>query len=216
MPYHLLLDSAGEAQLGKLQIGTTRRGHRPLLRRQGRAAGHPRPGPARREDPEEEDRRRDGAQAAVAAPVREGPHARPAHDDRGIPHLRPPPRAAHRRHLEADVADARRGRDGDPRGRAGGDARHRPRHLSVRDLLQPARRRGVRRAAGSGRRRSTRSGASRRPTPRGSARGRSRASSTTTRARRSARARAASSARPPGARGAPAGSTSSRCATRRA
>src|SRR3954447_2441173 len=26
MPYHLLLDSAGEARLGKLQIGTTRRG----------------------------------------------------------------------------------------------------------------------------------------------------------------------------------------------
>ena len=26
MPYHLMLDSAGEARLGKLQIGTTRRG----------------------------------------------------------------------------------------------------------------------------------------------------------------------------------------------
>ena len=26
MPYHLLLDSAGEARLGSLQIGTTRRG----------------------------------------------------------------------------------------------------------------------------------------------------------------------------------------------
>ena len=26
MPYHLLLDTAGEAKLGKLQIGTTRRG----------------------------------------------------------------------------------------------------------------------------------------------------------------------------------------------
>ena len=138
MPYHMLLDSAGEAKLGSLQIGTTRRGHRPLLRRQGRAARDPRPGPARREDPEEEDRRRDGAQAAVPASLREGPRARPAHDDRGVPHLRPPPRAAHRRHLQADVADARRRADGDPRGRPGGDARHRPRHLSVRHLLQPA------------------------------------------------------------------------------
>ncbi len=81
--------------------------HRPLLRRQGRAPGHPRAGPARREDPQEEDRRGDGAQAPVAAPVREGPVARPAHDDRGVPDLRPPPRAAHRRHLEADVGDAR-------------------------------------------------------------------------------------------------------------
>ena len=26
MPYHLMLDRAGEARLGKLQIGTTRRG----------------------------------------------------------------------------------------------------------------------------------------------------------------------------------------------
>ena len=52
--------------------------HRPLLRRQGRAPGDPRAGPARREDPEEEDRRRDGAQAPVAAAVREGPGARPA------------------------------------------------------------------------------------------------------------------------------------------
>src|SRR5437763_10660345 len=29
MPYHMLLDHAGEARLGKLQIGTTRRGTRP-------------------------------------------------------------------------------------------------------------------------------------------------------------------------------------------
>src|SRR6516165_871870 len=60
MPYHLMLDSAG-------------------------AARHPHAGPARREDPEEEDRRRDGAEAAVAAPVREGPGARPAHHDGGVP-----------------------------------------------------------------------------------------------------------------------------------
>ena len=38
-----------------------------------RAPGHPRAGPARREDPQEEDHRRARAQAADAAPVREGP-----------------------------------------------------------------------------------------------------------------------------------------------
>jgi Adenylosuccinate synthetase len=43
--------------------------HRPLLRRQGRATRDPRAGPARREDPEEEDRRGDGAQAPVATTV---------------------------------------------------------------------------------------------------------------------------------------------------
>ena len=41
--------------------------HRPLLRRQGAAARHPRPGPARREDPAHQDPGRAGAQAAGAA-----------------------------------------------------------------------------------------------------------------------------------------------------
>ena len=82
--------------------------HRPLLRRQGRAPGHPRPGPARREDPQEEDRRRDGAQAALAAPVRQGARARPAVDDRGLPDLRPPDRAVRRRHRQAHLGRAGR------------------------------------------------------------------------------------------------------------
>ena len=75
--------------------------HRPLLRRQGRAPGHPRAGPAGRQDPQEEDRRRDGAQAALAAAVREVAGPRPAVDDRGLPDLRPPHRAVHRRHRAA-------------------------------------------------------------------------------------------------------------------
>ncbi len=101
-PDHALPPAARLRRRGEARQPADRhdaQGHRPLLRRQGRAPGHPRPGPARREDPQEEDRRGDGAQAPVAAPVREGPVARPAHDDRGVPDLRPPPRAAHRRHL---------------------------------------------------------------------------------------------------------------------
>ena len=82
--------------------------HRPLLRRQGRAPGHPRAGPARREDPQEEDRRRDGAQAPLAAPVREVARARPAVDDRGLPDLRAPDRAVRRRHRAAHLGRARR------------------------------------------------------------------------------------------------------------
>ena len=40
MPYHMLLDHAGEARLGKLQIGTTRRRRAPGSARSGsRAAG---------------------------------------------------------------------------------------------------------------------------------------------------------------------------------
>ena len=72
--------------------------HRPLLCGQGRPARDPDAGPARREDPAQEDLRGDGAQAPHAAPVRQGPSARPAHDDRGVPHPRAPPGAVHRRH----------------------------------------------------------------------------------------------------------------------
>ena len=214
MPYHLLLDSAGRGQAGEPADRHDAPGHRAVLRRQGGAAGHPRAGPARREDPQEEDRRGDGAQAPVAAPVREGPHARPARDDRGVPDLRPSPGAAHRRHREADVGPARRRQEGDLRGRAGGDARHRPRHLSVRDLLEPAVGRGLR---GHGR------GTEEHRRDLGDLQGvhhaRRRRAVPERAARRDGRAdprsAAASSAPRPAARGAPAGWTSSRCATPR-
>ncbi len=111
--------------------------HRPLLRRQGRAPGHPRPGPARREDPQEEDRRGDGPQAPLAAPVRQGARARPAVDDRGLPDLRPPDRPVRRRHRAADLGRARPRRQRALRGRPGHAAGHRPRHLSLRDLVEP-------------------------------------------------------------------------------
>ena len=73
-------------------------GHRPVLRRQGGPPRHSRPGPARREDPQEEDRRGARAQAAVAAPVREGPATRSADDHRGLSDLRPPHGELHRGH----------------------------------------------------------------------------------------------------------------------
>ena len=70
MPYHLLLDTAGETRLGSAQIGTTRRGIGPCYADKALPPRHPRAGPARREDPQEEDRRGDGAQAPQPAPVR--------------------------------------------------------------------------------------------------------------------------------------------------
>ena len=120
--------------------------------------------------------------------------------------------------LEQHIADtttmtapaARRRRARPLRGRAGHAARHRPRHLSVRDLLEPGRRRRLRRRRrrpeghrrGLGRHQGLRDARRRRPVP--------------DRARRRARREhppdaAASSARRPAARAAPAGSTSSRC-----
>ena len=101
MPYHVLLDTAGEAQLGSRKIGTTKRGIGPCYADKSARLGDPRPGPARREDPAQEDHGRDGAEAPAAAPARQGPRARPALDDRGVRHLRPPPRALHRRHRQA-------------------------------------------------------------------------------------------------------------------
>ena len=67
MPYHVLLDTAGEAKLGKNSIGTTRRGIGPAYADKALRLGDPRPGPARREDPADEDPRRAGAEAAGAA-----------------------------------------------------------------------------------------------------------------------------------------------------
>src|SRR6201994_1731078 len=67
MPYHVLLDTASETKLGKNSIGTTRRGIRPAYARKGLGARPPVPGPARREDPAEEDPRRARAEAAGAA-----------------------------------------------------------------------------------------------------------------------------------------------------
>ena len=74
-PDHALPHAAGPRGRGQARQARDRDhppGHRSLLRRQGGAAGDPRPGPARREDPQEEDRRRAGPQAAVAAPLRQG------------------------------------------------------------------------------------------------------------------------------------------------
>ena len=97
--------------------------------------------------------------------------------------------------------EAPRGQAHPVRGRAGRAARHRPRHLSVRDLVQHRGRAGGDRLGPRARARSATCSASPRPTPRGSARARSRPSCR--RAIRSATASAsaaANSAPSPGGR----------------
>ena len=103
-----------------------------------------------------------------------------------------------------EALDARRGRR--LRGRPGDDARRRPRHLPVRDVVVGDRRRRGDRAPASDRTASTASSASSRRTRRASARARSRPSCSTSRASGCARA-ASSSAPRPGARAASAGTT---------
>ena len=147
-PDHALPHDARPRRRGEARQAADRdhqAGHRPVLCRQGGAARDPGPGPARREDPQEEDRRRARAQAAVAAPVREGSAARSADDHRGVPDLRAPDGELHRGHGAARARAARRRSHGGVRGRAGRAARHRPRDLSVRHLVQSGGGSGVRR-----------------------------------------------------------------------
>ena len=201
MPYHLLLDQAGETKLGKLQIGTTRRGIGPCYADKAARLG------IRVQDLLDEKILKKKIVAAMdpkrllAAPVREGPEPRPADDDRGVPDLRPPARAVHRRHGAARV-----GRRSTAAARSSSRARRRRCSTSTTARIRSSPRRtrspGARASApASARRTSTRSGASPRRTRRASAPARSRPSSTT-RSARSCASAAASSARRPAARAA--------------
>ena len=98
MPWHVALDQASERRLGKLQIGTTRRGIGPAYADKYGQARHPRPGPARREDPPPEDRGRARREERLArARLRRGA-ARPRR-------RRAAARSAGRRRLAPYVAD---------------------------------------------------------------------------------------------------------------
>ncbi len=172
MPYHVLLDTAGETKLGKLSIGTTRRGIGPcyadkalrlgirvqdlldekILRTKIRAALEPKQqalrelSVQRRKQLQGGRRGREGESTAVAG----------VPDPRLDLHTMVEEHVNFGHRLEPHIADTARlcwdaldgGRDGDLRGRPGDPARPRPRHLSLRHLLQPDRRRGDRRRRG--------------------------------------------------------------------
>ena len=206
MPYHLLLDSAGEAKLGSLQIGTTRRGIGPCYADKAARLG------IRVQDLLDEKILK---KKIVAAMEPKRLSLRPFEKDPTLDlHTMTEEYLTYGHRLEQHIADTSRlmwelldnGQEGDLRGRAGGDARHRPRHLSLRHLLQsPV---GCR-LCGDGRRaEGHRRGLGHLEGLHHARGGRaiSQASCTKRWARRSAGAEA-SSGRRPGARGAPAGST---------
>ena len=201
MPYHMLLDHAGEARLGKLQIGTTRRGIGPAYADKAARLG------IRVQDLLDEKILKKKIAAAME-PKRLSlrPFAKsPELDLQSMTE----DYLTYGHRIEQYIADTARldvGRAGRRRqrhlrGRPGHAAGHRPRHVSVRDLLQPGLRQRLhrhrRRPEGHrrdlGRRQGLRDARRRRA--------RSRPSSTTSSASRSARP-AASSARPPAAPGA--------------
>ncbi len=207
-PYHQELDRAHRAPPGQEQAGHHQARHRPGLRRQGVAGRPPGPGPARPQDLPREARR-----ASCTRRTRSWPRSTTGcrldadeiadeYLDAAVPALEP--------HI-ADTVGARprgaRGRRARPvRGGPGHVPRPRPRHLSVRHVVQPGRRRRVHR----GRRRppTHRPGHRRspRPTSPASAPDRSPPSSTTRSATTSSSA-ATSSAPTPAAAAGRAGST---------
>ena len=150
------LDKVTERFLGSAPDRHDRPRHRPDVRRQDVAGRRPRAGPVRREDPAPEGR---GRARAEEPPARQG--LQPARDRRstrssrscsatptGCARWSPTPRCC-----SAEALDA--GRDRAARGRPGDAARRRPRHLSVRHVVQPDRRRRVHRARASRRPAST-------------------------------------------------------------
>ena len=131
---------------GQERAGHDQARHRPGLRRQGDPGRHPGPGPLRPQDLPPEARRRpqgeerrpgQGLQPAAAGRRR---HRRP------LPgRVRPPDRAHGGRHGRHGPRRHGQGPPGPARGRAGDLPRPRPRHLSLRDVLQPGGRRRLHR-----------------------------------------------------------------------
>ena len=144
MPYHKLLDHAGEARLGKLQIGTTRRGIGPCYADKAARLG------IRIQDLLDEKILRKKIYAAMEPkrlmlrPFAKDPELdlHTMTEDYRILGHRLEPYIADTPPIAWHVLDERRA--GGLRGRAGRAARHRPRHLSVRHLFEHGRRRGVR------------------------------------------------------------------------
>ena len=159
MPYHLMLDHAGEAKLGKLQIGTTRRGIGPCYADKAARLG------IRVQDLLDEKILKKKIVAALE-PKRLSlrPFAKdPRLDLQTITEeyltYGHQARAVHRRHEPAGARPARRAASRAVRGRTGRAARHRPRDVSVRDVVEPGRGRGLHRSRGRTDGTSTRCGA---------------------------------------------------------
>ena len=174
MPYHLMLDHAGEAKLGKLQIGTTRRGIGPCYADKAARLG------IRVQDLLDEKILK---KKIIVALEPKRLSLRPfAKDPRLDLQAMTDEYLTYGHRLEPYIADtitararAARQRAGRRvRGRAGRAARHRPRHVSVRHLVEPGRRARPASAPASARRTSTRCGVSPRRTARASAPARSR------------------------------------------
>ena len=172
------IDRVTERHLGKNKLGTTKRGIGPAYADKACPRRPPRAGPARPQDlPREARRWCCGRRTPMLAKV----YNRSALDadeivERVPRRLAPRLEPYDRRHRQPGPRGAR-GRPARPlRGRAGHVPRPRPRHLSVRDVVEPGGRRRLHRCRAWARCTSTGSSASPRPTSPGSVPGPSRPS----------------------------------------
>ena len=174
MPWHVAIDQASERRLGKLQIGTTRRGIGPAYADKASRLG------IRVQDLLDPKILRQKIEVALAEKnlwLERVYGVEPLELEevaRALRAVRAAASAVRRRHVAARRPGAATTGERAVRGRAGDAARPRPRHVSVRHLVEPGRRRTRRPASASARTGSTRSSASRRRTSRASAKGRSR------------------------------------------
>ena len=177
MPWHVALDGARERRLGNLQIGTTRRGIGPAYADKATRIG------IRVQDLLDPKILRQKLELAVAEKNvwLERVYELEPFDVEDVVAtqlgVRGAAGAVRRRHVAPRRPRAARRRARAVRGRAGDAARPRPRHVSVRHLVEPDRGRGGRQLRHRPAVASTRSSVSRRHTSRASARGRSRARS---------------------------------------
>ena len=142
MPWHVALDGARERRLGRLQIGTTRRGIGPAYADKATRIGIRVQDLLDPEDPPAEaGARRCGEEHLVAAGLR----ARSVRRRGGrldAARLRRAPRSVRRGHVAARRSHAPCRRARALRGCAGDPPRPRPRDVSLRHLVEPDRRRG--------------------------------------------------------------------------
>ena len=145
MPYHVKLDTAGELKLGKLEIGTTRRGIGPAYADKASRLG------IRVQDLLDAKILRKKIMTAMDPKQQ---MLRPFAKDPELDlHTMVEDYLTYGQRLEPHIADTAKlcwdALDADKhsplRGRAGHDARPRPRHLSLRHLIEPGRRRGLHR-----------------------------------------------------------------------
>ena len=146
LPYHQELDRLTERRLGKYKLGTTKRGIGPAYADKASRVG------LRVQDlldPKIFRAKLDVALKEKNAVLAKVFNQLPLDADeiaRPVPRrVRPPPRAAHRRHGHPRARSARGRPARAVRGRAGDVPRPRPRHLPLRDLVEPGGRRRLHR-----------------------------------------------------------------------